>query len=63
MMNAKLSKAWIRQAGVYTKAADVVRAADYNPNVSDEAYGALIATREAAMLELQAISAADKGTV
>lgn len=51
-----LSKEWLHLAGVYTRAADAVRAADRDPRVSDAAYGTLVAARETAFAALAAES-------
>lgn len=55
-----LSKEWIRLAGVYERAVDAVRAADWNPRVSDAAYGALVDARERAFAALRAESESEK---
>jgi len=52
----QLSKEWKRLAGVYQRASDVVRAADYNPRISDAEYGLLVGIRENAFAALTAES-------
>jgi hypothetical protein len=47
-----LTKEWMRLAGVYQRAVDAMRAADYDPRVSDTAYGALVDARERAFAAL-----------
>lgn len=54
----KLTKEWIRRAGIYVKASDAVRAADRSPAVDDVSYGALIDARERAYEDLDAASRA-----
>jgi hypothetical protein len=51
-----LSKEWMRLAGMYERAVDAVRAADYDPRVSDAEYGMLVDVREQAFAALTAES-------
>jgi hypothetical protein len=48
----KLTKEWLRLAGIYTRVADAVRAADYDPAMSDVDYGKLVDERERAYAAL-----------
>ena len=50
----KLSKEWVRLAGLYVRASDAVREADRDSRVSAAAYGVLIDARERAFETLQA---------
>jgi hypothetical protein len=52
----KLTEEWKRLAGIYQRSVDAVRAADWNPRVTEEEYGALIDAREAAFAALAAES-------
>jgi len=47
-----LSKEWMRLAGMYERAVNAVRAADYDHSVSDAEYGALVDARECAFAAL-----------
>ena len=49
-----ISKEWTRRAGIYTRAADAVRAADHDARVSNAEYVALIDARECAFAALTA---------
>ncbi len=51
-----LSKEWMRLAGLYARTVNAVRAADWNPRVSDADYGALVNARECAFAALRAAS-------
>jgi hypothetical protein len=53
---------WVRLAGLYIAASDAMRAADYNPRVTDAQYATLVCARERAFQALDRRAIEVRGT-